>query len=48
MIDVALTVMALVAGGLSLELYAAGAAQTGHEDGEGRKRADDRPSEHPA
>jgi hypothetical protein len=48
MIDVALSVLALVAGGLTLELYAAGGAALGHQDDEARKRADDCPSEHPA
>ena len=48
MIDLALSVLALVAGGLSLELYATGSAQMGQQDGEARKRADHCPSEHPA
>jgi hypothetical protein len=48
MIDVALTVLALVAGGLTLELYAASSAQVGHPDDEARKRTDERPSERPA
>lgn len=48
MIDVALSVLALVAGGLTLELYATGSAQKGPQDGEARKRVEDCPSEHPA
>jgi hypothetical protein len=48
MIDVALTVLALVAGGLTLELYAASSALPGYQDDEARKRAEDCPSEHPA
>jgi hypothetical protein len=48
MIDVALSVLALVAGGITLELFAAGGAQMGRQDDEARKRADHCPSEHPA
>ena len=48
MIDLALSVLALVAGGLTLELYAAGSAQMGRQDDEARKRAEDCPSERPA
>jgi len=48
MIDLALSVLALVAGGLALELYAASSAQKGHQDDEARSRASDCPSEHPA
>ncbi len=45
MIDVALSMLALVAGGLTLELYSAGSAQAGSMDAEAQKRADDCPSE---
>jgi len=48
MIDLALSVLALLAGGLTLELYAASSAQKGHRDDEVRTRADNYPSEHPA
>jgi hypothetical protein len=55
MIDVALSVLALVAGGLTLELYAASGTPLGHQDDEGHhsdietpKRVEDCPSEQPA
>ena len=48
MIDLALSVLALVAGGLTLELYAASSAQKGPQDDEARTRPDNCPSEHPA
>jgi hypothetical protein len=55
MIDVVLTVVALVAGGLSLELYSATAAPLGYQDDHGFRlgpeaqlHAEDCPSENPS
>ena len=52
MIDVALSVLALVAGGLTLQAYAAAGASPGHQDERGFRPgaevyepAEDRPSE---
>jgi hypothetical protein len=53
-IDVALSVLALLAGGMSVELYAAGRAPLGYQDEEGfhlgtevQKHTEDCPSERP-
>ncbi len=55
MIDVALSVLALVAGGLALELYAAGGKRLDYRDdeefpldAEGQKKVEERPSGQPA
>ena len=55
MIDVALSVLALVAGGLTLEVYAAAGAPLGYQDEHGfhlgpeaYEPAEDRPSESPS
>ena len=55
MIDVALSVLALFAGGLVLEVYAAARAPLGYQDEQGfhpgtkaHEPAEDRPSENPS